>query len=263
LHLGFYAPHPPLNPTREMFAPYEGAEIPPLDYAEAEWAGKEAPYSRMLHQCDRWSDEQLFKYKRHFYAMVTGVDMAIGCLLQRLEQNGELEDTLIVFCSDHGDMLGDHRMLGKGYTMYFDQVMRVPCVLYWPRGLGTAGRRVEGLVEMVDLLPTLLDLCGGHVPDVMVGRSYANELRAGEPLHTREDVIAYSHPDSAMLRTEQFKYCRFPHLGTDALFDLENDPHERVDISGKEPQIRAAMMERMLDRFLSASRSYREHHYLF
>jgi arylsulfatase A-like enzyme len=217
----------------------------------------------MLHERDNWSDEQLLNYKRYFYAMVTGVDMAIGRLLDRLDRIGELDDTLIFFCSDHGDMAGDHRMLGKGYTKYYDQVTRVPCVLHWPKGLGTAGRRVEGLVEMVDVLPTLLELCDAHVPEVMVGRSYASELRTGEPLHTREDVIAYSHDESAMLRTEQFKYCRFPRQGTDALFDLENDPHERVDISKQTPEVCAALKERMLDRFLHASRSYREHHYLF
>jgi len=116
---------------------------------------------------------------------------------------------------------------------------------------------------MVDLLPTLLDLCGGHVPDVMVGRSYGPALLAGAPLQTREDVIAYSHPDMAMLRTPSLKYCRFPSLGAEALFDLEADPGERTDLARAAPDLCAAMRERMLDRFLSASRSYRAHHYLF
>lgn len=263
MHLGFYAPHPPLNPTMEMFAPYVDVELPPPCYGEEEWLGVDAPFDRMLQMCHQWTDEQLLKYKRHFYAMVTGVDMAVGKVLARLEQNGELEDSLIVFCSDHGDMLGDHRMLGKGYQMYYDQVMRVPCVLYWPNGFGLRGVEVHGLIEMVDILPTLLELCGAHVPDMMVGHSYATDLMEGRIPEGRKEVIAYSIADSGMLRTADFKYCRFPVHGTEVLFDLRSDPQERRDVARNHRETRDSMRDRMLDRFLNASRSSRAHYHLF
>jgi arylsulfatase len=194
---------------------------------------------------------------------VTGVDMAIGKVVDRLEKNGELEDSLIVVCSDHGDMLGDHRMLGKGYQMYYDEVMRVPCVLYWPKGFGSEGMEVHGLIEMVDLMPTLLELCGAHVPDMMVGQSCAGDLREGRIPEGREEVIAYSIADSGMLRTAEFEYCRFPVHGTEVLFDLRSDPQERSNIARSHRNTRDLMRDKMLDRFLSASRSYRAHYHLF
>lgn len=261
MHLGFYAPHPPLNPTSEMFAPYAEAEIPTFRHGGESYPA--APFSTMARMCQHWSDEQLMTYKRYFYAMVTGVDMALGRILDCLIQIDQLDDTLIVFSSDHGDMLGDHRMLGKGNQIYFDEVTRVPWVMHWPNGFGTESQRIEGLVELVDMLPTLLCLCGGHVPEMMVGRSYASALMTRQKPEAREDVLAYSHPGSAMLRSHDYKYCRFPHLGTESLFDLQNDPHEQRDIAQKRPDIVDEMKTRMLDRALEASRSRRAHHFLF
>ena len=142
-------------------------------------------------------------------------------------------------------------------------MVRVPCVLHWPKGLGTGGRKVDGLVEKLDMLPTLLGLCGGHVPEVMPGRCYATDLLSGKAFETREDVIAFSHPNSAMLCTENYKYCRFPASDEEILFDIKADPQERHDVAGEKPDVIQALRGRMLDRFLDACRSPREHVYLF
>ncbi len=254
LHLGFYAPHPPLNPTREMFQPYDGAAIPEPVWHEQEWKDKPVPLAGMLRAKPDWTMRDFVEYRRHFYAMVTGVDLAVGALIAQLERDGMLEDTLIAFMSDHGDMCGDHRMVLKQGS-YFDQLMRQPCVLFWPRGFGTQGRRVTELVEMVDLLPTLLDLAGCHVPEVMVGRSYAANLLAGAPIHGREDVFAYHEPPyGAMLRTATHKYIRY---GPDAevLYDLREQPFEVVNRAEDDPATLQQMRERMLQRFMDASRS--------
>jgi arylsulfatase A-like enzyme len=254
LHLGFYAPHPPLNPTREMFEPYAGREIPEPIWNEAEWKDKPEPLARFLRMCPDWTMKDFLDYRRHFYAMVTGVDLAVGQLLAMLERNGILDDTLIVFNSDHGDMCGDHHMIVKQGS-YFDQLMRQPCVLHWPKGFGTKGRRVSELVEMVDLLPTLLDLAGCHVPEVMVGRSYAEALRTGAAVQGREDVFAYHEPPyGAMLRTATHKYIRYCQ-GAEVLYDLREQPYEVINRSADDPAILAQMRERMLQRCLDASRS--------
>jgi arylsulfatase A-like enzyme len=245
-----------------MLAPYAGVEIPPFRYDPDEWRGKSAPFSNML-QRKSWSDEKLMLYKHYFYAMVTGVDMAFGKIRKALEEVGQWDDTLIVFSSDHGDMLGDRRMLGKGGNYYYDEVMRVPCVLHWPNGFGTGGRTIDGLIEKLDVLPTLLELCGGHVPDMMQGRSYAEALLAGQEPETREDVFAFSHPNCAMLRTKDYKYCRFPNLGTETVFDLQADPNEGCDVTAEKPEVVRELRTRMLDRLLDGCRSPREHVYLF
>jgi arylsulfatase A-like enzyme len=254
LHLGFYAPHPPLNPTREMFEPYAGREIPEPTWSEAEWKDKPEPLARFLRMCPDWTMKEFLDYRRHFYAMVTGVDLAVGQILAMLERNGMLDDTLIVFNSDHGDMCGDHHMIVKQGS-YFDQLMRQPCVLHWPKGFGTKGRRVGELVEMVDLLPTLLDLAGCHVPEVMVGRSYAEALRTGTAVPGREDVFAYHEPPyGAMLRTATHKYIRYRE-GSEVLYDLREQPYEVINRSADDPAMLARMRERMLQRCMDASRS--------
>ena len=257
MHLGFYAPHPPLNPTREMFEPYAEVEIeapPEFD-----------PLTAILaQQVDHWSGEDFVEYKRHFCAMVTGVDMALGQILSTLQEIEQLNDTLIILSSDHGDMCGDLRMLQKGATKFYDPVTRVPCVLHWPNGFGNEPRVLDGLIEKLDVLPTLLELCNGHVPSMMMGNSYARALLERTECEFREDVLCYSNPPvAAMLRTDEFKYCRLVDRNREVLFNLKNDPGETTDISDKNPKTTAVMRDRLLDRMMIAGRSRREHHYLF
>ncbi len=254
LHLGFYAPHPPLNPTREMFEPYANRDIPEPVWQEQEWLDKPEPLADFLQARSDWTMKEFLDYRRHFYAMVTGVDMAIGRLLDSLERNSMLEDTLIVFMSDHGDMCGDHHMIAKQGSC-FDQLMRQPCVLFWPEGFGTKGRRIRELTEMVDLLPTLLGLAGGHVPDVMVGRSYAEALLRGSPIRGREDVFAYHEPPwGAMVRTASHKYIRYDR-GAEVLYDLREQPYEVTNRAKDDPAMLQEMRERLLQRLMEASRS--------
>lgn len=253
MHLGFYAPHPPLNPTREMFEPYKDAEIPQPRRNEREWEDKPEPLRGMLRGPKGWTDEDFMQYRRYFYAMVTGVDLAVGKVMQQLEEAGLLDDTLIVFSSDHGDMCGDHGMISKQIS-YFDELMRQPCVLHWPNGFGRPGRRVPELIEMVDLLPTLLDLSGCAVPEVMMGRSHAETLLSGKPVDGRESVLAYHEPGNAMLRTKSHKYIVYGP-GAEVLFDLEQDPGEIINRAVDSPDQLNSMREMLMHRLLEASRS--------
>jgi arylsulfatase A-like enzyme len=259
IHLGFYAPHPPLNPTREMFEPYRDATLPAPKRCESEWADKPEPLAGMLRGwADRYNPEMLMDYRRHFYAMVSGVDMAVGEVLRMLSDAGVLDDTLLVFSSDHGDLCGDHGGVSKNVSHY-EEIMRLPLVLRWPNGLGSAPRRVEGMVEMVDLLPTLLGLCGAKVPSVMAGRNYAPALLAGEAPKTRPDVFAYHDPGHMMLRTETHKYLRYarPDGATEVLFDLREDPDEFTNLADT-PAAREILLDlrnRALGRALESSRS--------
>lgn len=253
VHLGFYAPHHPLNPTAEMFAPYADADLPLPKWSEEEWADKPELLASLLQRFTDWDQARFLSYRRHFYAMVTGIDLAIGRLIDYLEHRGELDDTLIVFNGDHGDMCGDHQLIGK-HSSFFEEIMRMPCVLHWPAGLDTAGRRVEGLVELVDLLPTLLELSGCPVPEVMMGRSYAAELRTGRPLSTREDVMAYHEPGFAMLRSEQYKYIRYGP-GREVLYELNELPLEVANHTDDNTDALHEMRERLMQRLLEAGRS--------
>ena len=235
-HLGFYAPHPPLNPTREMFAPYADIELPPLARRPGD--------PRDPRDLD---DNTLLSYRRHFYAMVTGVDMAVGRILEALENTGELENTLVIFGSDHGDALGDHGRTGKGPS-FLESIIRMPLVLHWPAGFGTTARRVAGMVEMVDIMPTLAELCGIPRHRYFAGRSYAQELLSGAPVEGRSDVYAFHGEGSLMLRTEMRKYlCYYEDGGRrEELYDLEADPDEFQNIATD--AARSAELQRLRDR---------------
>lgn len=256
LHLGFHNPHPPLNPTRSAFEPYEKAKLSCPPFRGDEWEDKPAPLAKMLQNRKTWTEQQFTEYKRYFYALVTEVDLAMGEIIGYLRQNKMLDETLIVFSSDHGDMCGNHRMTHKG-PHFFDEVMRVPLVMHWPAGFGNDGRTVEGLTELVDVLPSMQELCDGHVANTMPGRSYAQELLTGGQIQGRDDVFAYHEPGWAMLRTEKYKYLSFSDHGTEVLYDLSEPEMEVKNRAGDDRfgNVLNAMRKRMMERALSAAKS--------
>ncbi len=257
VHMGLFAPHPPLTPVAEAFQPYDGAEIPAPRLGENEWQDKPDCKLRNLLQWNRdWSEEDFIEYRRYFYAMVTELDLAVGRVVEKLRRRGELDDTLIVFTSDHGDQCGDHSITLKA-PHFFDEVMHVPLLMHWPAGLGTERRDVDGLVELLDMLPTMLELAGGRPHEAMVGNSYAADLQAGRTPQGRTDVFAYSYPHFTMLRDRAWKYLRYGQ-GLEVLYDLsDRDQYEVVNRAGDPEAVDQLhrMRDRMLTRAVEASAS--------
>jgi len=258
LHVGMYAPHPPLNPPAEVFAAYEDADVPPPRRREGEEADKPEPLRAMLGAHGTVSDGEWRERRRFFYAMCTLVDTQVGRLMDALEERGELEDTLILFMSDHGDMDGDHGMVSKQPSFY-EEVMRLPVILHWPAGL-PGGGRLDGLAEAVDLLPTLCELAGLPVPPEVQGISLAGRLRGDKGSPVRRDVLAmHARPGReiwAMLRSEELKYIRYGP-GAEVLYDLREEPGEYTNRAA-DPQRDGRlheMRERMLGRMLHAASS--------
>lgn len=256
LHVGFYAPHPPLNPTREMMAPYLGREMPLPPQRDDELADKPAGLQRLLRGHRHLDPGVLAEYRRHYLAMVTGVDLAVGRILATLERLDQLDETLIVFGSDHGDYCGDHRMLLKNHAWY-EGVLRLPLLLHWPRAL--APQTVTGLTEMVDVLPTLLGLCGMPVPPLLPGRDLSPDLLAGRAPAGRPDVYAVDGPGHLMLREECWKYIRLVDEDGpgEVLYDLAGDPHEFVNRAGDPAcaEVLHRLRDRLLTRHAAATRS--------
>ncbi|MEM9789248.1 MAG: sulfatase-like hydrolase/transferase [Planctomycetota bacterium] len=254
VHLGFYNPHPPLTPVREAWDAYDGVDLPAPHRDDNEAADKPEPLAGMLRQRDDWGPADFTAFRKGLAAMVTEMDFAIGWLLNHLTNHGLLDDTLLVFSSDHGDFAGDHGITHKG-PAYYDEVMRVPLMLHWPNGLGDTRRDCDGLIEMVDLLPTLLGLCSAPIPAEIAGRSVADALLAGQAPAGRADVFAYHDAGQIMLRTDTHKYLRYEPWGSEVLYDLAADPHEFVNVADAQPETLAALRERALVRALAASTS--------
>ncbi len=248
LTMGFYNPHPPMNPPAEFLDLYDEADMPLPTMGDSEQERE-----MFEHRRPEWWRQ----VRRHFYAMVSHIDACVGRLLDALQRDGSDRETIVVFTSDHGDSLGDHGHIGKGPWNH-DAITRVPVLARWPGGLG-GGRRVAGLTEAIDLMPTLLSLCGVDIPHGVKGRDMATVWR-GESEACREDVLTeHRQVDRGnaikTLRTARFKY-HLHHDGRERLSDLALDHAESpANDKATDPAYAddlAAMRQRLLTRLINA-----------
>jgi arylsulfatase A-like enzyme len=247
LSLGFYAPHPPLNPSKRFFNLYDPYALPmPTQH----------PSDMEKSSLRNITSEQWRQDIAYFYAMCSMVDHYVGCVVEVLRQAAMLDDTIIVFMSDHGDALGDHGMVNKGPANY-ESIIRVPCLIRWPNGGLTAGRRVKGLVEAVDIFPTLCELAAVPTPKGVKGQGMKS-LFKGERSQGRTNTLTeFKNPRTGLsvktLRTEDFKYFRF-NGGREILYDLREKDQEvfnRADDSRYASDL-ATLRELLLSRLVEA-----------
>lgn len=223
VHAGFYAPHPPLNPPASMLALYDGVTLPPRRFHPDE--AKYAPPSvrKALLRLAGTPEEKWTAYRKHFYAMVSNLDRNIGRILDAVDRVGIGERTIVAVTSDHGDFLGDHNLNSKSALPY-DGAMRIPLLF---RGPGVPrGVKSDEPVEILDVMPTLLDLIGVSPPKGNQGISLTGAMKGGK---TR-DVTFMQTPGNRILRSKTAKYCYWSN-GDEVLFDLEKDPYEFRNIA--------------------------------
>ncbi len=240
LTVSYHHPHEPFWPPRDIWDLYEDAQIDlPLFPANLE-----ATYSTL----DRWLNvyhgvrqaenlrdpESLRRLRRAYYALVTYVDRKVGELLAALAETGHAENTIVVFTSDHGDMLGERGMVQK--RAFYEWSNRVPLILRFPDGRA-AGQRVAAPVNLVDILPTLLDVAG--FPDQNRLPLDGDSLLAlvdGRVDEGRCSFTEYhaqgSHAPCFMVRQGAWKYV-YLHGYETQLFDLESDPGEWHNLAGQ------------------------------
>ena len=170
-----------------------------------------------------------------YYAAIACLDQEIGRLLARLDQLGLRDNTIVLFTSDHGDMLGSQGTFLKRKP--WEESVRVPGILRWPAGL-RAGRKSDAPFSHVDVVPTLLGLCGGRSPVTMHGYDYSAYLQ-GRSTRTPEfahlmiytKTEANEYPPWRGLRSRKYKYARTRKQPW-VLYDLENDPYELNNLVG-------------------------------
>ena len=132
-----------------------------------------------------------------YYAMIELIDDNVGRMIQALEESGQRENTLVIFTSDHGELLGDHQLVGKGCRFY-ECLVRVPLICSWP-GRVQEGRVCDALVELMDIAPTLLELAEVPAPDRMQGRSLWPLLTGQTQTHrayVRSEYYRALNPDA-------------------------------------------------------------------
>jgi len=170
---------------------------------------------------------------RHFWAMCTYLDEMFGKLLAALEKTGQVDNTVVLYCSDHGDYCGDHGLFHKGVPA-FRGAYHVPAIVRWPAGIANPGRRVEELISLADFAPTFLDLAGIETDRYFTGSSLLPFLRDEKPDSWREEVCTQcngveNYFTQRTITTKDFKYV-YNGFDYDELYDLRIDPHEMRNV---------------------------------
>lgn len=229
-HAGYIAP-------QELYDTYRDVEIPPWPNYEWDSRGINGPHQVKIHPHNEslcwedWAD-----VLRHYYARCTLIDMQLGRICDHLEDRGLLENTVIIFTSDHGQTLGSHGgLIDKGWH-HFEEIQRIGMVVSGPV-VRTPGRVISEWASLLDVYPTILDVAGAdYLQDAVHGRSLVPLLEGGD-LGWRDEVFVeffgLGNLSATMLtcRHGDLKY-GWNCSNRDELYDLARDPHETANLVG-------------------------------
>ncbi len=263
-HISWLAPHPPFiapAPYHERFDSHAGpdfvraaggvtaerAQHPWLDHL-FDHLGKGGFRQGAQGSATDWRTEDTHAIRRAYWGLIAEIDDHIGRIVEALRACGAWDRTLIVLTTDHGEMMGDHHLFGKGG--YFDQSFHIPLIVRDPSRPAAHGTTVGAFTEAVDVMPTILEAIGAPVPHQLDGRSLVPFLDGHAPRAWREAVhwefdfrevatgraqralgLPAERCNLAVHRTERVKYVHFAGLPP-LLFDLEHDPGELTDRAG-------------------------------
>jgi arylsulfatase A-like enzyme len=262
IHAVFLRPHPPMIAPAPYHNLVDVSRLPALVRAPTRdeerashpylpvWMAEQSHPAYFDSQVDVQSigEEETAEMRAVYFGLIAEVDAHIGRIVSRLKATGEYEETLIVFTSDHGEMLGDHWCWGKGG--YFDAASHVPLIIRDPETPAPArGRQVGAFTESVDLMPTILRWLGSSVPQDCNGEALQPWLDGSTPESWRsaafwefdfrnpvtrryEAALGLASDECTLnvLRGARYKYVHFTSLPP-LLFDLERDPQELTNLA--------------------------------
>ena len=249
LFVNYLEPHPPhTGPFNDLYDPQElpvGPSFrvkPPanaslLNRVMAAYYMESEEYGYDLRMEAGWR-----AVRAHYWGNVTLIDRSVGKILQALDESGHADDTIVVFTSDHGEMAGDHGILGK--TVLYEESVKVPMLMQVPE-LGR--RRIGGNFSHIDLVPTLLELMGEDLPDHLQGVSRVPVLAGGETLAGNDVFVEWNRSDGhprpgeaevnpgmatpwrSVVSGDRWKLNLSAHDRCE-LYDLNADPHENLNL---------------------------------
>ena len=240
LWASYVHPHHPFNPPAPYDTMYDPKDMPLPVWHEAEVEGWPETYRRKFfatggdHEavgmCNL-KDEDWQRIKAYYYGMISLIDKNVGRLIDVLKTQGQLENTIVVFTADHGENLGDHRLLFKGTT--YDCVTSVPLIVSGP-GIPRSGGTRDLLASSIDIMPTMLDLAGIQIPQPvpMQGVSLVPAL-SDETYRVRDALLI---ENGGIRRSVRTRDSLLTWHGTDTrgeLYDLMVDPDCFSNLWGK------------------------------
>jgi len=254
IQVGFPGPHSPWDAPPSYVERYADAELPFASTTPPERAG-DGPLDQFLKMWypmrqipDGVSNESIHACRRAYYAAITLIDEWIGGIMAALARRGILEDTWIVYTTDHGEMMGDHRMYEK--VVFYEPSVRVPLIIRPPGGI--AGSVVEGIVEHIDAPATMRDLAGAGAVPASDGHSLRGHFPPESAGFTRALGISENHGFACFI-TRRHKLIVWEDTREPvALFDLEADPLEDHNLIDDPAQatVRQQLMEDHVRPFL-------------
>jgi arylsulfatase A-like enzyme len=236
-----FAPHHPFDPPADFLSRYNPDDMP-LPKKRPEELKNKTTYqqldSRFAHNdpsgydMGKMTDNDKQEVTAAYYAMIELIDKQVGRMVGALEETGQLDNTIVIFMSDHGEMLGDHGFYLKG-PHFYDEAVRVPLIFSWKNRM-QADLRADCLTELIDIAPTLLEAAGIDIPEYVQGRSLLPILLGQTAAGQHRDYVfseyynawTHKHAYGSMLRTLEEKVIVYHGTDQGELYDLKNDPDE-------------------------------------
>ena len=237
LYVGLIGPHDPYDVPQRYLDMYDLDEIElPASFAD-DLGDKPAVYQRLRQQVwAQLSEAETKEAMRHFWAYCSYLDDLFGHILAALDRTGQAEDTLVLYCTDHGDYCGDHGLFAKGIAA-FRGAYHVPAIMRWPKGIQYPGRQVNQFVSLADFGPTFLEVAGIQADRHFTGASlvpfFSGLTLVGwrDDIHTQCNGVELYYTQRSV-KTRDFKYV-FNGFDQDELYDLRNDPDEMVNLANQ------------------------------
>lgn len=236
LYMSFHRPHAPFDPPAWLWEKYRSRRFAPRPRGEWVTRFESAKKNGAVEAefADR-PESTHHAVKAGYYGNIEFIDLQINRLQEALSDHGLSDTTIIVFVSDHGDMMGDHDMYRK--SVAYEGSARIPFLVYLPPGLrDTWGevREPTAIVELRDVMPTILEIAGIQSPSGVDGLSVRGATH-GAPgrdyLHGEHLISSLGRHSMQWIRGPRFTYIWFSGDGHEQLFDMDNDPQQLTDLA--------------------------------
>ncbi len=249
LYVGWGGPHDPYVIPEPYASLVDPASVTlPASYGD-DLADRPAIYRRQQQLWNQLTEAEVRQAIAHYWGYCALLDELFGRLVDALDASGQAENTIVVFTSDHADLVGAHGLFLKGIPA-FEEAYKIPFIVRWPGGIADPGREVRSIARICDFGPTFLEAAGASpIPDAD-GRSLLPLLTADEPDGRRQELYTQMNGvelyyTQRIMRVGRYKYV-FNGFDFDELYDLEADPNELKNLIN-DPALEG-VRRRLLDR---------------
>lgn len=232
------APHPPFAPCEPYASMYEAEDMDFPYYTERPLSDLPAsvwPHRARLDGAHH-DPERMKRIRALYSAKVSHVDHSIGRVLKELDESGLSENTIVIFASDHGDMLGDHGLSQKNVP--YEPSVRIPFIVRWP-DITKVGTVSDDLINLIDVMPTMIDGLGLQYPqgyEPLPGKS----LYSSEGLSSDKEMVfvdyGYGRDRWVSVRNKIYKYAAWASGGREELYNMVDDPQEMHNLASSKPE---------------------------